>query len=451
MAIRTSIDFTIANSLRARRRLSEPAADEKLAVLRRLTKQYVSGVLPRFTETSVEQSWNEQVFAKVLGYQTQFSHDRLPFHLKAKDFRGGYFADFSLGFFGAGTERILASAELKGPETSLDAAQAGKSYGGLTPVEQAFRAAKEQPDCLWVLVSNFSELRLYSANASQAPVATIFLPDVADALDLALVQGLLDRRALLGDTDHAPELVTMTQMTFDHPGAPVAPKAREYRLIVRFTPRGNNELPLFKAEQSLLTAISQAPAWFRILQRPDYGLPLALRSRLADGWVAVDGYNNANTITSRIAVSLLGQVQASFRFASGQVHHDQTLRESVDFGWLVTALRFFGGVVEGIYPMQSKRGLFGAELREVKEKYLNIHNSLVAPHGYNWGVAEIDDVLAGDFIWKGSTDTLTRMVATCACELAAHFRTPNGGAAANLAAVEADIDAMNAKDKALHP
>jgi hypothetical protein len=220
MAVKTTLDFTLANGLRARRRLSESASAAKLAVLHRLTKQFVSGVLPRFTETNVEQSWNEQVFATVLGYQTQFSHDQLPFHLKAKDFQRGYFADFSLGFFGAGPEQVLVSAELKGPLKSLDAPQSGKNYGGLSAVEQAFRAALQQPACLWVLVSNFSELRVYSIKNQRTPVATVFLPDVVDALDLAMFQGLLDRTALLGDARRRPELETMTNMGSEDPDRP---------------------------------------------------------------------------------------------------------------------------------------------------------------------------------------------------------------------------------------
>lgn len=449
-AVHTSLDFTLANGLRARRRLSDPAPDRKLTILRRVTKQFVSGILPRFTETNVEQSWNEQVFAAVLGYQTQFSHDQLPFHLKAKNFQRGYYSDFALGFFGVGPDRVLVSAELKGPLSSLDAPQPGTSYGGRSAVQQAFLAARQQPGCVWVVVSNFAELRLYSVKDPTTPIANVFLPDIADRLDLALLKGLLDQEALLGDARRAPELAAMTTMGHDHPGAPVAPADGQYRLIMRFTPSGAREMPLFRAEHALVMAVPNSPCLFRMFERPGYGLPLRLRSRLADGWIAVDGQNTSNGIVGRVAVSLLGQVQASFRFRAPDIRHDQTPRKQVEFAWLLNGLRFFGGVLESIYPMPSMTGPFGAELREAKGTYLAIHDSLVAPHGFNWGVAEIDDILAGDFAWDGSSDTLTNIEAVCACELAAHFRTPEGGAAANLDSVKRDIDQSNVQDSA-HP
>jgi hypothetical protein len=57
--------------------------------------------------------------------------------------------------------------------------------------------------------------------------------------------------------------------------------------------------------------------------------------------------------------------------------------------------------------------------------------------------------LAGDFVWDGgSGDTLRNMEAVCACELAAYFRTPEGGAAANLEMIKADVEEMNARDRA---
>ena len=81
-ALRTHVDFSALHALRARRSAREPHTSEKLALLRRLAKHTVFGSL---SETRVEQSWNEQLFAKVLGYRTLLSHDALPFNILPKN------------------------------------------------------------------------------------------------------------------------------------------------------------------------------------------------------------------------------------------------------------------------------------------------------------------------------------------------------------------------------
>jgi hypothetical protein len=450
VTVQTTIDFTLANGLRARRRLSECAAEDKLAILRRLNRQLASGMLPLQKETNVEQSWNEQVFAKVLGYQTQLSHDLLPFHLKPKVHGGGYYPDFSLGFFGSGPERVFASAELKGPRAQLDAPQPGK-YKGLTPVQQAFQAALAQPGCLWVLVSNFVELRLYSIEKPGTPLVRVALADVSDVLDLALLQGLLDRNAILGSVRCPPELATMSKMNETHPGAPVPPAIGEYRLVLRFTPQHLRELPLFRAEQSLVGAMRVAPLLANFFERPGAGEPPRLSSRLVEGWVAVDGQNPSNYVVSRVAVSLLGQVQATFRFAGGTVLFDGAQRTQVELGRIIGALVFFGGVLEKVHPMRETPGLLGAELREAKGKYLDVNNDLRVQVSPSWGIADIEDILAGDFSWLGSDESLTNIEAMCVCELGAHFRNPDGGAAVSLNAVKLWIDNLKTQRSSAGP
>jgi len=112
-ALRSLVDFSSLHALRARRAAREPRPAEKLALLRRLAQKTVFGNLP---ETRVEQSWNEQLFAKVLGYRTLLSHDARPFHILPKNAADRYhYDDFSLGFFGAGEDIVLGSAELKSP------------------------------------------------------------------------------------------------------------------------------------------------------------------------------------------------------------------------------------------------------------------------------------------------------------------------------------------------
>lgn len=66
-ALSSRLDFSVLHAMRARRAARERCAAEKLALLRRLGQ---SAHLPSLPEARVEQSWNEQVFAKVLDYRT---------------------------------------------------------------------------------------------------------------------------------------------------------------------------------------------------------------------------------------------------------------------------------------------------------------------------------------------------------------------------------------------
>jgi hypothetical protein len=441
-AVVTTLDFSAANGMRARRRASERNARGKLSILRRIERQFVLGTLPRATESNVEQSWNEQVFAAVLGYRTQFSHDQLPFHLKAKNYQSGYFSDFSLGFFSATNERVLVSAELKGPVASLDAPQ-GAKYEHMTPVEQAFRTGRSEPECRWVLLSNFVEVRLYTMEDDRTPLVRASLREITDSIDLALLRGVLDQQALLGDALHAPELSTMANLTDDHPASPVAPADDEYRFVMRFTPAEEQEVPLFLAEQGLRKAIVAAPNWPRLFQPRDYGLGVYLACHLRDGWVSIDGQSAQSGVVGRVAMSLLGQVQASFRFKSPPIRHDDVHRRQVEFEWLLAGLRFFGGLLGSLYPMTTIRGLWAAEIREARDKFMDVPHQLLANGGQNSGVAESNDVLAGDFLWDGGRDALEAFEAKCACELAAYFRSPSGGIEADLAKTQAYMPSLD--------
>ena len=55
-ALRTTLDFSVANALRAGVLAAQDDAPERLRVLRRVRRQFVAGTLPQFNESNVEQS-----------------------------------------------------------------------------------------------------------------------------------------------------------------------------------------------------------------------------------------------------------------------------------------------------------------------------------------------------------------------------------------------------------
>ena len=416
-AIRTLVDFSLVHALRARRAARDPNPSDKLALLRRLAQQTLFHTLP---ETRVEQSWNEQLFARVLGYRTLLSHDALPFHILPKNFADRHhYDDFSLGFFGAGEDVVLGTAELKSPGADLDARQTSGNYDGRTPVEQALEAAGVHgPTCRWVLVSNFRELRLYDARDPREPLAVVSdLSAVRNPDDLALVSAHFDAAALLGDPgkDNADMAAAIDA---DHLSHPLPPRGGHARLVLRFVRRDAQPLPLFRVEKALREAGEalgmQAPVreW---------------RFMAKDGWIATDPLPTVRLSASRFGevqlsraiptspqvLALDGQAPAAIPTVPSAELHEGALA----FG--KATLAFHRSMLGG----STLACLVGGELREVKGAALQIASmhETAAPMT---GVCPVPDVATGDFEASGS---MASALASCLCELAVHFRAAGGG------------------------
>ena len=87
--------------------------------------------------------------------------------------------------------------ELKAPGTDLDAKQGGH-YGHLTPVEQAFGYAARVDGCRWVIVSNFTHIRLYRTERGQGYCHGFRTAGLGDHDRLRELLFLLGRETLLG-------------------------------------------------------------------------------------------------------------------------------------------------------------------------------------------------------------------------------------------------------------
>jgi hypothetical protein len=419
-ALRTLVDFSALHALRARRAAREPHTSEKLALLRRLAQRTVFGTL---SETRVEQSWNEQLFAKLLGYRTLLSHDALPFNILPKNIANRHhFDDFSLGFFGADEDIVLGTAELKSPGASLDARQFSGNYGGRTPVDQALATALVHgATCRWVLVSNFRELRLYDMRDPGAPLAVVHdLSLVRNPDDLALVCAHFDAAALLGDPgkDNADMAAALD---VDHLSHPLPPRPGHARLVVRFVHRDGLMLPLFRVEKALREASEAA--------RETLGVTAPVRdwSFLArDGWASTDPLP-----TARLAASRFGEVQLSLAIPTpseavaldGQTATMAKLPSAKLHDGAVAFCKAMTAFYVGLSSVARFVGTTGAELREVKSTALQL-DTMQEATAPTVGVCPAPDISAGDFDLAGGPAS---SLASCLCELAVQFRAARGG------------------------
>jgi type I restriction-modification system DNA methylase subunit len=168
-----------------------------------------SGTLDGVKETSLHGEFLGNVFQDILGYRSviQGAGQNWEFHAEQTIADGGGSADGALGFFWA-TEgkkgkvklqgRVVAPIELKGAKSDLDRPDPGRKESA---VDQGWRYANYTPDCKWVIVSNYRELRLYQTSKTPAYYERFRLKDLTDLETFKTFYFLLCRQNFLPSTD----------------------------------------------------------------------------------------------------------------------------------------------------------------------------------------------------------------------------------------------------------
>ncbi len=438
-AVTSRLDPSAFHLLRGWRRCRERDAKGKLELLRRLERQKVIRDLP---ETRVEQSFNEQLFAQVLGFRTLLSSDNGTFHLMPKNAVGPHrFDDFSLGFFGGERDPVVrASAEFKSPGTDLSKSQTGRGYKGKTPVEQGLSAAAAIPTCRWVIVSNFRDLLLFDTRSPNEPVVRSDLHEVRTKDDLAGLCAHFDKEALLGDTPMSKcELEKAVE-----PGAPGSPLVRAdeaYRLVIRFTPAGDERvMPLSVIEGRIREAVESFFPANRVKEKRRTGRSV-VKLEMHDGWVSTECCRGGD-LTIRIAASRFGQVVVSARIRNAKPAHQIdtifTMYESkrVALVFLRTCHVLFDtdALTRGAHQGTRVKvcGEVGMDLLDVAGWVL--HETVPQHAPSVWSGRSAQDLFAGDFpviIPASLIDGVARNL----CDLAIQFRADQGG-------VPVDYDAL---------
>lgn len=163
-----------------------------LAVRHQKIQQWIitlkTGILNQVKEVSLHGDFLKDTFQEALGYRSIIQGGGKSWELHAEQAisDGGGSADGALGFFTA-TEgkkgkvklqgRVVAPIELKGAKDDLDRPAPGRKESA---VEQGWRYANYSPDCRWVIVSNYRELRLYQTSKTPAYYERFLLTELAD-------------------------------------------------------------------------------------------------------------------------------------------------------------------------------------------------------------------------------------------------------------------------------
>lgn len=264
---------------------------DRLARLQHLCR---TGFWPQLTESNVEQSFVERVFADVFGYSTLLGSlaekDRvevLPKLYVPLPGTARAFPDFALGFFRADQHEAVVTAELKGPDANLDAPQGGK-YQGRSPVQQAMLAATHA-HAEWCVVSNTNEVRLYRV-PDEADFERVFLLDIESPLEFRRAYALFSRRSLLGRSfaERSP-LSRLYAHVAAGESMMVPPRDDRVRLVQRVRPRlGDSEIPFTRLSAAMEQAVASVGGTF-------------VRPRLEGDQLVIDKTKNAD-VWHRVAV-----------------------------------------------------------------------------------------------------------------------------------------------------
>ena len=135
-----------------------------------------SNKIDQMKEVSLHGQYLNDIFQQVLGYRpvTQAAGNVWDICAEQTVDAGGGSADAALGIFTSEDKkqgsvklqgRVIAPIELKGSKNDLDRAVSGRKESA---VVQGWRYANYTPDCKWVIVSNYRELRLYQTSKTPA-------------------------------------------------------------------------------------------------------------------------------------------------------------------------------------------------------------------------------------------------------------------------------------------
>ncbi|AUX28176.1 MULTISPECIES: hypothetical protein [Sorangium] len=333
--VESRLSPSVVRTLSLRRLTWERAAQKKLDILGRLRSRLAID-LSNYRETTIESSFGERIFAELFGYTTLFSSAGSNFEIYPKRYAGRdaqgrkHYDDFSIGVFDGDHSRVVVTVELKGPKTDLDKAQGkpgDKKYEGKSPAEQAIATAELFGECKWIVVSNFSEIRLYKSGDNDWS-ARAFLEHVRNRDDLAILLAHFDRRALIGVNSqkrrngNGVEGELLMVIDKDHPAQPIALPIGGHRLLLRSGPSCADPKPLFQVESAIRDALKATQDELRRFLINDLGDSIdvgKIRLRAYDGWLSAEGESRTNDVAIKLAVSRYLEIIASFALPGREI------------------------------------------------------------------------------------------------------------------------------------
>ncbi len=219
---------------------------------------YMAGKLAT-KEVSLHGQYLQHVFSFALGYRTSTEAGaHWDIQPEAKFGTMGKSADAGLGLYRVGQMTHIAPLELKGIDHPLDMPRGRR----LSPVEQAWDYANNEPTCRWILVSNYNEIRLYARKRGPEMFESWTLEKLADLDEFKRFWFLCSRDQLLPKSADAQ---SPTDELLD--GSAQSEKLVEDKLYARYKAIRNELYADLKEVNSNRPALEMLAATQTILDR----------------------------------------------------------------------------------------------------------------------------------------------------------------------------------------
>lgn len=177
--------------------------DAHKAILDEWRIKIETGQIFKQQETSLHHHFIQQILIEILGYQGVSPDKTYNLYQECPIAKGKWRIDIALGYFSAEQNQVIAPFELKGAKTqNLDAIMSGQHK---SPVQQAWEYAMDTHGAKWVLLSNYSEIRLYAIGYGQQRYEHWELAKLAEPIEYARFILLLSQDNLLGN--HTKQLL----------------------------------------------------------------------------------------------------------------------------------------------------------------------------------------------------------------------------------------------------
>ncbi|MDH6059524.1 Eco57I restriction-modification methylase domain-containing protein [Chrysosporum bergii ANA360D] len=162
--------------------------EERHKIIHKWVEALKTGTLDQISEVSLHGDFLKDIFQDILGYRSVIDGKGKAWEIYPEKHiaDGGGSADAALGLFTA-TEnnkgkvrlqgQVVSPIELKGTKNNLDRAASGREKSA---VEQGWNYANYTPNCQWIIISNYRELRLYHVNKTPAYYEKFLLEELAD-------------------------------------------------------------------------------------------------------------------------------------------------------------------------------------------------------------------------------------------------------------------------------
>lgn len=189
--------------------LKDAAQDRAHEIVVRWADRESSGRLDKDKETTIDTQFLDQLFGEGLGYQVKTTSPEA-WQLEHKfPVPGVGTADAVLGEFPKSRVPTVV-VELKGAMTDLDRDRSQ----GRTAVQQGWDYRNALPECVWVIVSNFSTIRLYHREKGTLAYEEFTLQELRDRRRFNEFYYLFERGGLLRSRfDQQPRALDLLQKT----------------------------------------------------------------------------------------------------------------------------------------------------------------------------------------------------------------------------------------------